>query len=94
MSNIIYFTSGKVGIGLTNPGTNYRLDQFRCFRKYNCTELYKNGAYLSSTLSLFYLEQVPPRDYGGALVVWPGMQFPNRWYNTSILIYFFWTIDG
>ncbi len=26
----------------------------------------------------------PPRVYGGALVVWPGMPFPNRWYNTLI----------
>jgi hypothetical protein len=50
ISNNIYITSGKIGIGLTNPGANYKLD---VLGKINCDEIYRNGTSLSSTLSLF-----------------------------------------
>jgi hypothetical protein len=50
VSNNIYLTSGKVGIGLTNPGTNYKLD---VLGNINCGEIYRNGTPISSTLSLF-----------------------------------------
>jgi hypothetical protein len=30
---------------------------------------------------------LPPRIYGGALLVWFGMPFPNRWWNTPIPIF-------
>ena len=48
ISNNLYFTSGKVGIGLTNP--NYNLD---VLGNINCQEIYRNGTPISSTLSLF-----------------------------------------
>ena len=50
VSNNIYITSGKIGIGLTNPGTSYKLD---VLGNINCSEIYRNGTTLSSTLSLF-----------------------------------------
>jgi hypothetical protein len=50
ISNNLYFTSGKIGIGLTNPDTNYKLD---VLGNINCSEIYRNGTPLSSTLSLF-----------------------------------------
>ena len=50
ISNNIYITSGKIGIGLTNPGTNYKLD---VSGNINCGEIYRNGTPISSTLSLF-----------------------------------------
>ena len=50
ISNNLYFTSGKVGIGLTNPGTNYILD---VSGNVNCNEIYRNGTSISSSLSLF-----------------------------------------
>ena len=50
ISNNLYFTSGKVGIGLTNPGANYSLD---VLNNINCAEIYRNGTPISSTLSLF-----------------------------------------
>ena len=50
ISNNLYFTSGKVGIGLTNPGINYKLD---ILGNMNCSEIYRNGTPISSTLSLF-----------------------------------------
>ena len=46
VSNNIYITSGKIGIGLTNPGTSYKLD---VLGNINCSEIYRNG----TTLSLF-----------------------------------------
>ena len=46
VSNNLYTTSGKVGIGLTNPGTNYKLD---VFGNINCSEIYRNGTPISST---------------------------------------------
>ena len=46
----IYITSGKIGIGLTNPATNYKLD---VSGNINCGEIYRNGTPISSTLSLF-----------------------------------------
>jgi len=45
-----FLSSGKIGIGLTNPGANYKLD---VLGKINCDEIYRNGTSLSSTLSLF-----------------------------------------
>ena len=48
ISNDLYFTSGKVGTGLTNP--NYNLD---VLGNINCNEIYRNGTPISSTLSLF-----------------------------------------
>ena len=50
VSNNIYITSGKIGIGLTNPATNYKLD---VSGNINCGEIYRNGTPISSTLSLF-----------------------------------------
>jgi hypothetical protein len=50
ISNNLYFTSGKIGIGLTNPDTNYKLD---VLGNINCSEIYRNGTPLSSALSLF-----------------------------------------
>ena len=50
ISNNLYFTSGKNGIGLTNPGTSYRLD---VLGNINCSEIYRNGTTISSTLSIF-----------------------------------------
>jgi len=50
ISNNLYFTSGKIGIGITNPGTNYDLD---VLTNINCAEIYRNGTPISSTLSLF-----------------------------------------
>ena len=50
ISNNLYFTSGKIGIGLTNPGTNYNLD---VLGNINCSEIYRNGTPISSELSLF-----------------------------------------
>ncbi len=50
VSNNLTFTSGKIGIGLTNPDTNYRLD---VSGNINCSEIYRNGTPISSTLSLF-----------------------------------------
>ena len=44
VSNNIYLTSGKVGIGLTNPGTNYKLD---VLENMNCGEIYRNGTPIS-----------------------------------------------
>ena len=52
ISNNLYTTSGKVGIGLTNPGTNYKLD---VLGNINCGEIYRNGTPISSTLSSFCL---------------------------------------
>jgi hypothetical protein len=49
-SNNIYFDSGKIGIGVTNPGANYALD---VLTNINCAEIYRNGTPISSTLSLF-----------------------------------------
>ncbi len=34
---------------------------------------------IPSTIASYDVRTLPPRDYGGALVVWPGMPFPNRW---------------
>ena len=48
ISNNLYTTSGKVGIGLTNPGTNYKLDVLGYI---NCADIYRNGTPISSTLS-------------------------------------------
>jgi hypothetical protein len=50
ISNNTYFVSGKVGIGLTNPASNYILD---VSGNINCNEIYRNGTSFSSTLSLF-----------------------------------------
>ncbi len=50
VSNNLYLTSGKIGIGLTNPDTNYKLD---VLGNINCSEIYKNGTTLSSTISNF-----------------------------------------
>jgi hypothetical protein len=50
VSNNLYFTSGRVGIGLTNPASNYKLD---VFGNINCQEVYRNGITLASTLSNF-----------------------------------------
>jgi hypothetical protein len=50
VSNNLSFTSGKIGIGITNPGANYALD---VLNNINCAEIYRNGTPLSSTLSLF-----------------------------------------
>ena len=50
VSNNLYFTSGRVGIGLTNPASNYKLD---VFGNINCQEVYRNGVTLASTLSNF-----------------------------------------
>ena len=50
ISNNLYTTSGKIGIGLTNPGTNYKLD---VLGNINCAEIYRNGTPISSTLSTF-----------------------------------------
>ena len=50
VGNNIYITSGKIGIGLTNPATNYKLD---VSGNINCGEIYRNGTPISSTLSLF-----------------------------------------
>ncbi len=47
---ILYFTSGKIGIGITNPGANYSID---VLNNINCGEIYRNGTPISSTLSLF-----------------------------------------
>ncbi len=51
LSNNLYFTSGKIGIGLANPDTNYKLD---VLGNINCSEMHRNGTTLSSTLSTFY----------------------------------------
>jgi hypothetical protein len=51
VSNNLYFTSGKIGIGLTNPGTNYKLD---VLGNINCSEIYRNGTTISSTLSICF----------------------------------------
>ena len=50
ISNNLYFTSGKIGIGLTNPGTSNKLD---VLGNINCSEIYRNGTPISSVLSLF-----------------------------------------
>jgi hypothetical protein len=50
VSNNTYFVSGKVGIGLTNPASNYILD---VSGNINCNEIYRNGTPISSTLSNF-----------------------------------------
>ncbi len=50
ISNNTYFVSGKVGIGLTNPASNYILD---VSGNINCNEIYRNGTSISSSLSLF-----------------------------------------
>jgi hypothetical protein len=50
VSNNLVFTSGKIGIGLTNPDTNFKLD---VLENRNCSEIYRNGTPLSSTLSIF-----------------------------------------
>ncbi len=50
ISNNTYFVSGKVRIGLTNPACNYILD---VSGNINCSEIYRNGTSISSTLSLF-----------------------------------------
>ena len=50
VDNNLYFTSGKIGIGITNPGANYALD---VLNNINCAEIYRNGTPISSTLSLF-----------------------------------------
>ena len=47
-SNNLYYTSGKIGIGKTNP--NYNLD---VSGNINCSEIYRYGTPLSSTLSNF-----------------------------------------
>ena len=48
VSNNLYYTSGKIGIGVTKP--NYDLD---VSNNINCFEIYRNGTPLSSVLSLF-----------------------------------------
>ena len=50
ISNNLYFTSGKIGIGTTTPDTNYKLD---VVGNINCSEIYRNGTPISSVLSLF-----------------------------------------
>jgi hypothetical protein len=50
ISNNLYFTSGKIGIGTTTPDTNYKLD---VSGNINCSEIYRNGTPISSVLSLF-----------------------------------------
>ncbi len=50
VSNNIYFNSGKIGIGVTSPGSNYALD---VLTNINCAEIYRNGTPISFTLSLF-----------------------------------------
>ncbi len=50
VSNNLYFNSGKIGIGSTNPGANYALD---VLTNINCAKIYRNGTPISSTLSLF-----------------------------------------
>ena len=50
ISNNLYFTSGKIGIGVTNPGANYNLD---VGGNINCSEIYRNGTPISSMISLF-----------------------------------------
>ena len=45
VSNNLYYTSGKIGIGVTKP--NYDLNNINCF------EINRNGTPLSSVLSLF-----------------------------------------
>jgi hypothetical protein len=50
ISNNKYFVSGKFGIGLTNPASNYILD---VSGNINCNEIYRNGTSISSTLSNF-----------------------------------------
>ncbi len=50
ISNNRYFVSCKVGIGLTNPASNYILD---VSGNMNCNKIYRNGTSISSTLSLF-----------------------------------------
>ena len=50
ISNNLYTTSGKVGIGTYLIGTNYKLD---VLGNINCQEIYRNGTTLASTLSLF-----------------------------------------
>jgi hypothetical protein len=50
VSNDTYFVSGKVGISLTNPASNYILD---VSGNIHCNELYRNGTSISSSLSLF-----------------------------------------
>ena len=50
ISNNLTFTSGKIGIGTTNPGINYNLD---VLGNISCSEIYRNGIPISSTLSLF-----------------------------------------
>ena len=55
VSNNLYF-NGRVGIGLTNPGTNYRLDvsgNINTNSNVYCQEVYRNGTTLASTLSNF-----------------------------------------
>ncbi len=49
-SNNLYFTSGKIGIGKTNPGANHALD---VLNNINCNEIYRNGTPITSTISLF-----------------------------------------
>ena len=48
VSNNLFYTSGKIGIGVTKP--NYDLD---VLNNINCFEIYRNGTPLSSVLSLF-----------------------------------------
>ena len=48
ISNNLYYTSEKIGIGVTKP--NYDLD---ILININCFEIYRNETPLSSVLSLF-----------------------------------------
>ncbi len=50
ISNNLTFTSGQIGIGITNLDTNYILD---VLGNVNCSEIYRNGTLISPTLSLF-----------------------------------------
>ncbi len=50
ISNNTYIVFGKVGIGLTNPGSNIILD---VSGNINCNEIHSNGTSISSTLSNF-----------------------------------------
>ncbi len=49
-SNNLYYTSGKIGTGVTSPGANYALD---VLNHMDCAEIYRNDTPISSTLSLF-----------------------------------------
>ena len=40
MSNNLYITSGKIGIGITNPGADYDLDVLNNFKYAEMERLY------------------------------------------------------